>query len=206
MDEAAVKAAILSYVRNANGRRKKPTITSEFSLGSSGVRADLVVFAETTIGFEIKTAQDSLRRLQSQMTAYSRYFDHAVAVVAPRHLRNLSAGHLAGASVWTYDEAGRISVLHTGIVNTVPSSALSDVLTQAERRKGDFAAAIQARYAETSRLFWQAVARRGIRAEDLQLLSRFVDGRQQAKRIAADKDAWWTQWLNAQGSLIAASA
>ena len=206
MDEANVKALVLSRVREASGRRKKPVVASEFSLGSSGVRADLAIFAETTIGVEIKTARDTLRRLSSQMAAYSRYFDHSIAVVAPCHVRNLTDDHLQGSSLWTYDDEGMLRVLHTGSRNVVEPSALLDVLTQAERRLVEFDTAMQRRYGETSATFWRSVTRRAIRPQDLALLSRFVGAREQAKRAAAERESRWSQWLTAQGDFVSASA
>ena len=206
MLEGHVKAAALMAVRDGYARCRKPIVTAEFSLGSSGVRADLAVFAETSMGFEIKTAQDTLRRLPSQMKAYTQYFDHAVAIVAPCHVRNVTADHLNGASLWTYDEKGVFQVLEeNGNANPVSDAALMDVLTQAERRTGDFHAAMQARYGGTSQRFWSAVARRLIRPDDLPLLSRFSDDRAQARQLAGEREAWWSAWLAAQGGLAAAS-
>lgn len=199
MDEAQLKAATLSRVRQAVGRGRKPIVTAEFSLGDSGVRADLAVFGDELIGFEIKTEKDTLRRLPSQMDAYSRYFHHAVAIVAPNHLRNLREDHLQGASLWTYDDRGSLTQLHQGRVNPIDTATLEGVLTQAERRKLDFMAAMQSRYGATSKLFWQTVARRCIRPDDLPLLSRFADSRAQARRFAAEREAQWGHWLAAQG-------
>lgn len=201
MDEKQVKAATLMHLRAEYGRRRKPLITAEFSLGSSGVRADLVLFADETIGFEIKTAKDTLRRLPSQMNAYARYFNHAVAIVAPCHLPNLIDDHLCGASVWTYDDLGVMSVVRTGEANEVDDAALADLLTQAERRKSDYREAMKARYADTSRHFWQTVSRRPIRPDDLPMLSRFADHRALARRIAEERDIRWSRWLAAQGCL-----
>lgn len=206
MDEATVKALVLARVREASRRRKKPVVTSEFSLGSSGVRADLAIFGEATIGVEIKTARDTLRRLASQMAAYSRYFDHSIAVVAPCHVRNLTDDHLQGSSLWTYDNEGGLKVLHTSSRNVVEPSTLLDVLTQAERRSVEFGTAMQRRYGETSATFWRSVARRPIRPQDLALLSRFADAREQAKRSAAERESRWSQWLMAQGDFVSSLA
>jgi len=205
MDEGQVKAAVLTRVREANGRRRKPIVTAEFTLGSSGVRADLAVFAETTIGFEIKTAKDTLRRLPGQMEAYARYFDHAVAVVAPCHVPHIAPRLLHGGSLWTYDDEGVLHPLFEGRVNIVDHHALMDVMTQAERREGNFRAAIASRYEATSRQFWAAVARRSIRSNDLPLLSRFHEARVQARRLAAEREAQWGRWRAAQGGLALVS-
>lgn len=198
MDERQVKAAALMRLRKMCGRRRKPIITAEFLLGSSGVRADLAVFGDETIGFEIKTAKDTLRRLQSQMDAYSRYFDRVVLIAAPCHLPKLVAERLGGASVWTYDEKGVLSVFRDGMTNVVDEAALNDLLTQAERGKRQFKEAMSARYAITSRNFWRAVSRRSIQSGDLMLLSRFADSRAQARRLAEERDARWSNWLAAQ--------
>ena len=127
MDEGEVKAAILTRVREATGRRRKPIVTAEFTLGSSGVRADLAVFAETSIGVEMNTARDTLRRLPAQMAAYARYFDHAVAIVAPCHVPNIVPDSLHGGSLWTYDEQGILRPLVEGQVNAVTHEALIDL-------------------------------------------------------------------------------
>lgn len=206
MDEGQVKAAVLMRVREATGRRRKPIVTAELTLGSSGVRADLVVFADISIGFEIKTARDTLRRLPTQMEAYARYFDHAVAIVAPCHVSNIAPETLSGGGLWTYDADGTLNPLVQGTVNAVAAEALFDLLTQAERRKGDFRAAMAARYGETSADFWSKVARRTIRSDDLPRLSRFSEAREQARRLAAERDAQWSRWLAAQSGYVAASA
>jgi hypothetical protein len=206
MNEGQVKAAVLTRVREAAGRRRKPIVTAEFTLGSSGVRADLAVFAETSIGFEIKTARDTLRRLPAQMAAYARYFDHAVAIVAPCHVPNILPDALHGGSLWTYDDDGALQTLVQGQVNAVTDEALIDLMTQAERRKGDFLAAITGRYGATSRQFWAAVSRRSIRSTDLPLLSRFTESRTQARRLASEREAQWERWLSAQSGLALASA
>jgi hypothetical protein len=54
MDEGQVKAATLMHLREAYSGQRKPVVTAEFSLGRSGVRADLVIFGTQTIGFEIE--------------------------------------------------------------------------------------------------------------------------------------------------------
>ncbi|MGN5375211.1 sce7726 family protein [Sphingomonas hankookensis] len=206
MNEGQVKAAVLTRVREAAGRRRKPIVTAEFTLGSSGVRADLAVFAETSIGFEIKTARDTLRRLPAQMAAYARYFDHAVAIVAPCHVPNIAPDALHGGSLWTYDECGTLQTLVEGKVNIVATEALIDLMTQAERRRGDFGTAVAARYDATSRQFWAAVSRRSIRSADLPLLSRFTEARTQARQLADEREAYWSRWMAAQNGLSLASA
>lgn len=206
MDEGQVKAAVLMRVREANGRRRQPIVTAEFTLGGSGVRADLAVFADTSIGFEIKTAKDTLRRLPVQMAAYARYFDHAVAIVAPCHVRRIAEDVLHGGSLWSYDDNGILRTVIEGRTNVVRDDDLRELLTQAERRKVGFRQAIAGRYDATSRRFWTAVSRRSIRPADLPLLSRFTAAREQAIRLASERDAYWAQWSSAQAGRMSVSA
>lgn len=206
MNEGQVKAAVLTRVREAAGRRQKPIVTAEFTLGSSGVRADLAVFAETSIGFEIKTARDTLRRLPVQMAAYARYFNYAVAIIAPCHVPNILPDALHGGSLWTYDEDGVLQPLVEGQVNAVADEALIDLMTQAERRRGDFVGAITGRYSTTSSQFWATVSRRSIRSADLPLLSRFAEARTQARQLADEREACWSRWMAAQTGMALASA
>lgn len=58
----------------------------EFWVPRSNERADVAVIGSTLDGFEIKTDQDSLKRLPRQADAYSRVFDRCHAVLAPRHV------------------------------------------------------------------------------------------------------------------------
>lgn len=199
MDEARLKVAILTHLRKVTKRLHEPIVTAEFSLGSSGVRADLAAFRRKTVGFEIKTEKDTLRRLSSQMRAYSRYFHEVVAVIAPTHLRHLSLDDLHGASLWSYNQRGVFSRLKSGTSNRVEPLAMNDILTQKERRGGNFRSAIEARYDKTSYQFWQAVAGRPIQTCDLTLLSRFAESRTQAQVAAKEREAQWLEWLAAQG-------
>lgn len=201
MDEAHVKSAILTHVRKLAGKGRKPIVTAEFTLGSSGIRADLALFSEGSIGIEIKTELDTLRRLPAQMEAYSRYFDLAIAVVAPKHIERVSEDELFGASLWTYDHSGLLRELRRGRPNSVSNEALVDLLTQAEQTAGDFREVMVNRYGKTSAQFWREVARRSVKPKDLRLLSRFAEKREQAKYFAEQRKAQWELWLAAQGCI-----
>jgi hypothetical protein len=57
----------------------------EFWVPRSHERADLAVIGRWMDGFEIKTEQDTLRRLPRQAEAYARVFDRCTVVVSERH-------------------------------------------------------------------------------------------------------------------------
>ena len=62
-------------------------IIEELGLCSGTVRVDIAVVNGVLKGYEIKSDQDTLVRLASQVATYNRIFDTMAVVVAERHLR-----------------------------------------------------------------------------------------------------------------------
>jgi hypothetical protein len=210
MDEAAVKAQVISHIRQAK-KRRSPVITAELTLGTSGARADIAVLSDAElIGLEIKTERDSLRRLLAQIEAYSRYFDQVVVVAAPCHLAQLAKLDLFGASVWRADKSG-ITPVSTGTVNTVSVSAYLDLMTNQEKKqvaeKSDLTVRehyfdiFARRYGQTSLALWQSVAGRKIKADDVRLLSRFNERRVAIQMIAQERQDRWKIWQDAYAGM-----
>jgi hypothetical protein len=204
MDEAAVKAQVLTFIREAGGSRTA-IVTAEFSLGRSGVRADLALLADNElIGIEIKTERDTLRRLPAQMNGYAKFFDHVVLVVAPCHLEGLAQIDLRGASVWIVTNEG-IQVHTVGKPNTVSPAAQIELLTIEEKRKlvtnnqsvrDKVCETFSKRYSGTSNNFWKSVKGRTIRPSHVQSLSRFKERRDAIKIVAQEREKRWLHWRN----------
>jgi hypothetical protein len=208
MDEAAVKAQVLKFIRQAGGSRAA-IVTAEFSLGRSGVRADLALLADDElIGIEIKTERDTLRRLPAQMDGYAKYFDHVVLAIAPCHLDGLAPINLRGASVWIVTDEG-VRVQKIGEPNAISATAQIELLTADEKRKlvtnrqpirDQVCKTFAKRYSETSNNFWKLVKGRAIRPQDVQFLSRFREHREAVKIIALEKESRWLRWRNSYSS------
>ncbi|BBB12513.1 sce7726 family protein [Sphingopyxis sp. FD7] len=212
MDEAAVKAQVLDHIRQASGRRK-PILTAELTLGTSGTRADVAVLSdEELIGLEIKTERDSLRRLPSQIEAYARYFDHVVIVAAPCHFADLAEMDLHGASVWRSTKDG-LDPLISGQRNSVSPLAYLDLMTRQEKKevvaKGDatvrehYFDTFTRRYGQTSLALWRSVARRKIKPDDVRLLSRFNERRAAVQAVVQEREERWQRWQNAYAGMEA---
>lgn len=212
MGEADVKAQILSHIRQAS-RRRKAILTAELTLGTSGTRADVAVLADAEmIGLEIKTERDSLRRLPSQIEAYSKYFDHVVVVAASCHFAELAEMDLHGASVWRSTK-DRLEPVVTGRANSVSPLAYLDLMTRQEKKevvaKGDatvrehYFDIFTRRYGQTSRTLWQSVAGRRIKADDVRLLSRFSDRRTAIQLVAREREERWQRWQDAYADMDA---
>lgn len=212
MDEAAVKSQVLSHIRQASGRRR-PILTAELTLGTSGTRADVAVLADAElIGLEIKTERDSLRRLPSQLEAYSQYFDHVVVVAASCHFAELAEMDLHGASVWRSTKDALDPVI-TGKANSVSPLAYLDLMTRQEKKevvaKGyatvreHYFDTFKRRYGQTSRTLWQSVAGRKIKADDIRLLSRFNERRTAVQLVAQEREERWQRWQDAYAGMDA---
>jgi hypothetical protein len=82
--EVAIRAALRPLAIAAAGRPGTRVI-DEFWTPASHERADLATVGDDLHGYEIKSAQDTLRRLPRQVAAFGRIFDRCTAVIAARH-------------------------------------------------------------------------------------------------------------------------
>ncbi len=83
MTERAIREALRQRVlADTFGARDA---IDEFWVPRSNERADMVVIGRSLDAFEIKSEQDTLRRLPRQALAYARLFDRCTLVVAQRH-------------------------------------------------------------------------------------------------------------------------
>jgi hypothetical protein len=71
-------------------------IIEEMDLAASGARVDIAVLNGCIHGYEIKSASDTLKRLEQQIVAYSKVFDRLTIVTEPKYIE----GVLAVAPDW----------------------------------------------------------------------------------------------------------
>ncbi|WP_417500151.1 sce7726 family protein [Methylophaga sp.] len=84
MREAEIKQALTLYL-GENSPEHSPLFLEELRMNGGEVRADLVRIGDMHC-FEIKSEADSLARLVSQGSRYSRAFDRVTLVTAKKHL------------------------------------------------------------------------------------------------------------------------
>lgn len=186
--EHLIKAKVLESFRRSGRFGKSPVVASEFCIGRTGVRADLVIMgrgrSREIVGIEIKSAGDTLHRLTRQLASYSQYFDRVIVVAAHRHQTNVRALDVAGLEIWEVERSGSLGLVRLGEA-TRPAGSLMDLMTQKERSKyrgliargpdGErdaFCAAFEDRHGMSSDKFWEA-SRVRVEPKDLASLSRF---------------------------------
>lgn len=221
MDEKDIKAEALNYLLDSGKIARRCVIANEYALAKSSARADLAILSGSFIGVEVKSAKDSLKRLDLQMSAYKKYFDIVILIVASKHLRSLNFADYSGVEIIEIDAAGKFHVLsEKSDQNKIEEGSLHDLLTQTEKRRfygapknalqleADkitennyltrlaFNAAFTARYMEKSEIFWRQVRRKKIKAKDLEILSRYREQRQMAVAIQEQRKLGWANWIN----------
>ncbi len=86
MNDAQIRHAFHRRLLRRHHAQTATRVIDEFGLQHGRSRADIVVINETLSGYEIKSDQDSLERLRSQIESYNAVFDRVYIIVATRHL------------------------------------------------------------------------------------------------------------------------
>lgn len=84
-DAQAIRDAL---VVDLSGRRHRARFIREMGMNHGAARIDLAVIDDSLDGYEIKSSQDDLRRLEGQAVAYSQVFDRLTLVGTKRHLES----------------------------------------------------------------------------------------------------------------------
>jgi hypothetical protein len=77
---------MLRFLVDQHGSDDDTRIIEEMGIWAGSVRVDIAVINGEIQGFELKSARDTLERLDGQAALYSEVFDRMTLVVAERHL------------------------------------------------------------------------------------------------------------------------
>lgn len=112
--EADIKSIVINHMIHNDILNQKDTLINEFTIGDYSRRVDLAVIkANKLYAYEIKSASDSLMRLEGQITTYLMYFDKVTVVAATKHIRKVLDIVPLKVAVWEIDENG-IKVIRRG--------------------------------------------------------------------------------------------
>ncbi|RPD42362.1 sce7726 family protein [Chitinophaga barathri] len=88
MRENVVRHAFHNQVLKKAHNDTRTFVINELGLKNGESRADIAVLNGKMIGYEIKTENDTLNRLPSQVASYTQIFDCAYIIVAENHFKN----------------------------------------------------------------------------------------------------------------------
>ena len=215
IDEGHLKARVLSELRRDGLIDSRTPIASEFRLRNAPTRADLALFGQNFIGVEIKSKFDTLRRLEAQLEAYGKWFEHSILVVAERHVRSSSLEGLGNVELWTVDGIGRITRVREGVIARRQTGFASLMTLEEQRRfltrsedseRCAFAASFRAKYGETSTRFWEAIKGRRIHDSDIAMLSRYCERRERQVQLQRDRDLRNSRWCERATELLSVAS
>jgi hypothetical protein len=87
MRDSDVRGALIAKELRRQIENENTRVVPELPVCLGDVRIDIAVINGSLVGYEIKSASDTLRRLPIQAEYYSRVFDRVVLVVDERHLQ-----------------------------------------------------------------------------------------------------------------------
>src|SRR5690242_16512429 len=85
MRDADVRQAVLADLALEYQGDASTRIVQEMGIWSGSVRIDVAVINGKLHGYELKSARDTLERLDAQAELYNQVFDHVTLVTAERH-------------------------------------------------------------------------------------------------------------------------
>jgi hypothetical protein len=85
MRDADVRIAILTKLSEQYAGDENTRIVEEMGIWSGSARIDVAVINGQLHGFELKSASDTLERLETQAGLYNQVFDHVTLVTADKH-------------------------------------------------------------------------------------------------------------------------
>jgi hypothetical protein len=204
--EDRAKAQVLNNLLLRKIIRRGDLLGTEFVFGSSGTRADIVIFSKTMIGVEVKSSADTLRRLPSQVESYYDYCNEVIFAVAPKHLAGLKMMGIPLSDTWSLLEDGSVREFDSrrldggrgnveAILTQCQLQRLNKIAPQGDKKRPALALALLSeRFVDSSRNFWSHIGRRKIRASDIRLLSRFRLERQELALNAQAQRKQWDDW------------
>lgn len=106
------------------------TLVPEFYLEDHARRIDILTITEKyLIGFEIKSASDSLKRLENQVATYEKYLDKVIVVCSQKHIRDAEKILDPSIGLWEISDTGNIKKLRRGKLKKIKKEFLIRSLT-----------------------------------------------------------------------------
>lgn len=89
MNDAEIRLSFHRKILRRQHKRNDTLVIDELGLNQGKCRADIAVVNGHLVGYEIKSDNDSLRRLDLQVESYNAVFDKAFVVVGDRHIDSI---------------------------------------------------------------------------------------------------------------------
>jgi len=91
MNDQLIRESFHRLILHRLHHARDTLVLDELGLRHGKCRADIAIVNGRLIGYEIKSNEDSLRRLEEQIQVYSAVFDRASVITEKRHLESVVA-------------------------------------------------------------------------------------------------------------------
>lgn len=91
MNDSQIRSGLHRKLLRRHHAARDTLVVDELGLKHGQGRADIAVINGRLMGYEIKSDDDSLRRLPGQIENYAAVFDRVTVVVEPPHLRDIES-------------------------------------------------------------------------------------------------------------------
>ncbi|MBB3607618.1 sce7726 family protein [Rhizobium sp. BK602] len=172
----------------------------EFSNGKCGARADIALRSNNLLyAFEVKSAKDSLRRLDKQIEIYKSYFDHVVIVADEIHINNAAEICKMNEVTLLRYQKRRITTEIKGRTKRIPNSFIERyMISERENIKNNGNSAriilnkiINKKYHQNIELTARAFERKEITREELLYLNPHFANREERKKLSEIRENKW---------------
>lgn len=129
MLDVDIREALRHAIRAVHGRDPDTVVVDELGVLQGSARVDVAVVNGLLHGYEIKSERDSLARLPSQVSYYSKVFDLVTLVLSQRHLSQAMAmiPHWWGVTVAVPSKSGRVKLISRRKSSINPSVSARDL-------------------------------------------------------------------------------
>jgi hypothetical protein len=159
--EIKIKLILLDQLISSGFLKEKDTIINELTLSKNKRRVDLAVIKnQITYAFEIKSSEDSLRRLDGQVEDLSNHFDKVIVVTTLKHIDKVINSYPKEIGVWLIDKdsltkkcRGRIN---KQIYKSVLSIIMSDKAKETLKTRSDCIKYLTSKNGNKTEAFWKS--------------------------------------------------
>lgn len=117
--EADIKNIIINHMVNNGILEENDTLINEFTIADYARRVDLALIKSNKLyAYEVKSASDTLVRLEGQIKTYLEYFDKVTVIAASKHINKILDLAPLQVAVWELDDE-KVKIVRRGKTNFI---------------------------------------------------------------------------------------
>ena len=117
--EADIKNIIINHMVDNGILEENDTLINEFTIADYARRVDLALIKSNKLyAYEVKSASDTLVRLEGQIKTYLEYFDKVTVIAASKHIEKILDLAPLQVAVWELNDE-KVKIVRRGKTNFI---------------------------------------------------------------------------------------